>query len=154
MKLLRGMITGVAMLSVLPAQAATSDPEIVIYRFPGVMDDGGASEAGVATAFLCTNFSGVLEGIRIVIRDNAGAIRVNFNQSINHLQTLTLTTHATVLYIDFALATGALTQGTAAIAATSVNIVCTAVTLDAASNVPNGFALRGIRFNPAPGSQE
>jgi len=52
------------------------------------------------------------------------------------------------------LNTGAVSQGTTAIAATSINIICTAVTLDASSLVPNGFALRGVRFNPVPGSQE
>jgi hypothetical protein len=52
------------------------------------------------------------------------------------------------------LNTGVVAQGTTAIAATSINVICTAVTLDASSPVPNGFALRGIRFNPVPGSQE
>jgi hypothetical protein len=52
------------------------------------------------------------------------------------------------------LGTGQVTQGTAAIAATSTNIICTAVTIGAADFPPPGFALRGIRFNPVPGSQE
>jgi hypothetical protein len=52
------------------------------------------------------------------------------------------------------LETGPVNQGTAAIAATSINVICTAATIDGSSAVPNGFALRGIRFNLAPGSQE
>ena len=32
-----------------PAMAAQTDPEIIIYRFPGVRDDGGAANVGVAT---------------------------------------------------------------------------------------------------------
>jgi len=44
--------------------------------------------------------------------------------------------------------------GTTAIAATSINIICTAATVDASAHTPIGVALRGIRFNPVPGSQE
>ena len=39
-------------------------------------------------------------------------------------------------------------------AATSINVICTAMTVDAANAKPTGVALRGIRFNPVPGSQE
>ena len=49
---------------------------------------------------------------------------------------------------------GASHQGTTAIAATSINIICTAMTVDAANPKPTGLALRGIRFAPVPGSQE
>ena len=31
---------------VAPASAAQSDPEVIIYRFPGVKDDGGAAAVG------------------------------------------------------------------------------------------------------------
>jgi hypothetical protein len=41
-----------------------------------------------------------------------------------------------------------------AIAATSVNVICTAMSIDASTVAPVGVALRGIRFNPVPGSQE
>ena len=44
--------------------------------------------------------------------------------------------------------------GTTAIAATSASIICTAATIDAANAKPDGVTLRGIRFNPVPGSQE
>jgi 23S rRNA G2445 N2-methylase RlmL len=44
--------------------------------------------------------------------------------------------------------------GTTAIAATSINIICTAETIDASTAVPIGVARRGIRFSPVPGSQE
>src|SRR4051794_13320935 len=46
------------------AWAATSDPEVIIYRFPGVRDVGNAAFNGVATVFHCTNFSGQPETIR------------------------------------------------------------------------------------------
>jgi hypothetical protein len=154
MKRVHCMLTAAAMLFALPAQAALTDPEIVIYRFPGVADNGGAAGQGVATVFHCTNFSGVQEALRIVVRDADGTIRGNFAQAINHLQTVTLSTKGTALYIEAVFTMGTIQQGTAAIAATSVNVICTAMTIDAASASPVGIALRGIRFNPAPGSQE
>src|SRR5215475_2467816 len=49
-----------------PADASITDPEIIIYRFPGVRDDGGGVFIGVATVFFCTNFSGVTENARLV----------------------------------------------------------------------------------------
>ena len=154
MKLVHRMIAIAAILFTLPAQAASTDPEIVIYRFPGVLDNGGAGNTGIATVFHCTNFSGVPESLRIVVRDADGTIRGNFSQPINHLQTVTLATRPVTIYAEVAFTMGFIQQGTAAVAATSVNLICTAVTVDAASASPVGFSLRGIRFNPAPGSQE
>src|SRR5262249_19739747 len=44
-----------------PASAAQSDPEVIIYRFPGVRDDGNGTNLGVATVVHCMNFSGATE---------------------------------------------------------------------------------------------
>jgi hypothetical protein len=69
--------------------------------------------------------------------------------------TLSAGTHANFAYgLDVLLNTGGLNSGTTAIAATSTNIICTAMTVDAANPKPDGVALRGIRFSPVPGSQE
>ena len=156
MKAIHWIIAAAALAFVLPAEAdaAVGDPEMVIYRFPGVADNGGGPGVGVATVFHCTNFSGVQETLRIVTRSSAGVLITNNAPTILHLQTLTLATHSVSAYVSGALLTGAVTQGTAAIAATSVNIICTAMTIDASTAAPVGVALRGIRFNPAPGSQE
>src|SRR5262249_60726949 len=121
---------------------------------PGVRDNGGADNTGVATSFHCTNFSGVPETIRIVVRDSDGTLQANNSFAVVHLATLTARTHRTSLY-PHALVTTGIVTGTAAIAATSINVICTAVTLDASLSVsPIGFALRGIRFNPAPGTPQ
>jgi hypothetical protein len=134
-----------------PAQAQ----EIILYRFPGVFDNGSIGTAGVATSFHCTNFSGVTETIRIVVRNSLSNLVANTAFAIPHLSTVTASTHATFLYAtNVNLGTGLVAQGTAAIAATSINIICTAMIVDAASASPVGIALRGVRFNPAPGSQE
>jgi hypothetical protein len=137
-----------------PASAAQSDPEVIIYRFPGVLDNGAAANAGVATVFHCTNFSGVTEDIRFATRNSTTSLVSNMAFQINHLQTLTASTHLTAAYSDVSLATLAVLQGTTAIAATSINIICTAETIDASTVAPVGVARRGIRFNPVPGSQE
>jgi hypothetical protein len=139
-----------------PVSAATSDPEVVIYRFPGVRDDGSGPNSGLATVFSCTNFSGATDTIRFVPRANDGALLGNTPFAINHLQTLTVATKSVVAYIIGALPpTGFMQQGTMAIAATSTNMVCTAMTIDAANAIPTfAVPLHGIRFSPAPGSQE
>jgi len=158
MQAIRSTTAVAAMIACLtasqPAQAALGDAEVIIYRFPGVRDNGGADNTGVATTFHCTNFSGVPETIRIVVRDFDSTLKANLPFVVIHLATLTMSTHQTTFYSDGSLSAGVVAQGTAAIAATSTNIICTAVTLDAASASPDGFALRGIRFNPVPGSQE
>src|SRR4051794_19278759 len=113
-----------------PASAGVNDPEVIIYRFPGLLDNGGAANVGVATVFLCTNFSGAVEKIRFVARDFDSTILANIDFTIQHLFTAAVGTHFTVLYSEnFSLNTGAVIKGTAAIAATSTNIICTAVTL-------------------------
>jgi hypothetical protein len=137
-----------------PAVAAQPDPEVVIYRFPGVLDRGESAGQGAATVFHCTNFSGVDETIRFVTRAGTGALASNVTVTISHLQTKTVQTHITATYTGNSLATGQIAQGTTAIAATSINIICTAMTIDASASVPIGVALRGIRFSPVPGSQE
>src|SRR5262249_24480511 len=115
------------------------------------------------TVFLCTNFSGVTETIRFATRRADGSLATNLTINIAHLATVSVGTgafpdgsippHVSTYSLSLNLATGAV-LGTAAIAATSTNIICTAMVLDAANSKPDGVALRGIRFNPVPGSQE
>jgi hypothetical protein len=149
------IIAAAAFTFVQPAQAAQTDPEVIIYRFPGVRDSGGASFTGLATVFHCTNFSGVTETLRFVTRGQNGALLTNVAPNINHLETITTATHLTNAYGNqIVMATGVVLQGTTAIAATSINIICTAETIDASPAAPIGVARRGIRFSPVPGSHE
>ena len=119
-----------------------------------VFDDGSSANVGTATAFHCTNFSGVQENVRIVTRSQGGALSKNFFFTLDHLSTQGASTHSVSSYVSLNMGKGFIPEGTAAIAATSTNIICTAMVLDAANPKPNGLALRGIRFNPVPGSQE
>jgi len=155
MKAIYWMVAVAGVAFVQPSQAAFGDPEVIIYRFPGVKDDGQADFTGVATVIHCTNFSGVTEGIRYVTRNFDNAVRSNVFHSIGHLSTLGASTKSNFAYgTDVFLTTGLVSGGTTAIAATSTSIVCTATTVDAANSRPTGVSLRGIRFNPAPGTQE
>jgi hypothetical protein len=91
----------------------------------------------------------------MVTRSGSGGLLTNQSFSINHLETITAATHLTNAYGNqLPLSTGAVVQGTTAIAATSINIICTAETIDASTAAPVGVARRGIRFSPIPGSQE
>jgi len=154
MKAIHWIIAAAALAYVHPTQAATTDPEVIIYRFPGVRDDGGTDDVGVATVFHCTNFSGATETIRLVTRNFDATFRGNNARTINHLETFSTGTHFVAAYNSATLMTGPINQGTTAIAATSTNLICTAMTIDAANLKPDGVALHGIRFNPVPGSQE
>src|SRR5262249_32694360 len=136
--------------------AAQTDPEVIIYRFTGVRDDGAAQGLGMATLFECTNFSGAVENLRFVTRDVAGTLKSNVAQVIVHLGNIAMLTH-TSLGINFttSLARGVVGQGSTAIAATSTSVVCGARLIDATGNSPfDSVPLRGIRFNPVPGSEE
>jgi len=154
MKAIHWIIAAAAIACAEPVQAAVGDPEVIIYRFPGVRDDGGGTNAGEATVFHCTNFSGVTETIRFVTRNTTGTLLQNSTDSIPHLATRTAVTHPTVAFANNLNLATSVVQGTTAIAATSTNIICTAMTIDASTTAPVGVALRGIRFNPVPGSQE
>jgi len=153
MKAIHWITAAAALAFAGPVQAGISDPEVIIYRFPGV-NNSGADGAGVATVFHCTNFSGDIENVRIVTRRFDTAIASNVVLSIPHLGTLAMSTHLVNSYGNTSMVTALVIEGTAAISATSINVICSAMVIDAASSRPDGVALRGIRFSPVPGSQE
>jgi len=157
MKTMQTLVVSAALAIAMaaPTSAAQSDPEIIVYRVPGVRDTGIPALMGTATVFHCTNFSGATENIRFVTRRPDGGLASNNVVAAPHLSTRTAGTHEVLSYtLDLDLATGAITQGTTAIAATSINVICTAETIDASTAAPVGVAKRSIRFSPVPGSQE
>jgi hypothetical protein len=159
MKFIHSVIAALALASfVLPATAQIVPivpAEFILYRFSGVTNQQNAGNP-LATSFHCTNFSGATESIRFVTRNSAGGFTTNKAFPIAHLQTITASTQDTLIFLESnnTLDTGNINQGSTAIAATSINITCTAMIVDAVATIPNGIALRGIRFNPVPGSQE
>src|SRR5262249_52226144 len=88
----------VAIGTAAPASAGVNDPEVIIYRFPSVRDNGGTDNTGVATVFSCTNFSGAQEQIRLVTRSATGTILGNVAFQPLHLETHTFSTHLTAAY--------------------------------------------------------
>ena len=150
MKSLRYLIAVAALAFTMPAQAAVGDPEVIIYRVSGVVDD---NNGGLATSFHCTNFSGVTETIRVVTRGLTGTITANTTANVPHLNTIIWSTHDVAIYTDTNLMTVAF-QGTAAIAATSVNVTCSAMQVQTNITVPTGIALHMLRFSPIAGTQE
>ena len=139
---------------IIGGAAAVGDPEIIIYRVVGARDNGSGDFSGIATGIDCTNFSGATQTVRFVARNLDSTVKANATLTIAHLETRAAVTHQIFGVIATSLSTGPLTQGTIAIAATDINIVCTAYFQEAGNVSPHGFSLRSIRFNPVPGSQE
>ncbi|HET7679873.1 MAG TPA: hypothetical protein VFK79_07020, partial [Xanthobacteraceae bacterium] len=138
----------VALLAaILPAQAQRSHPEGAapeapkavgdplqrIYRLSGVSDNGGGPERGRATSFHCTSGSAVNETLRIRVRDFNGVIAGERTVTIAPNRTRTLSTHFTRMFFeDAVLSPGeAINQGQAEIFATSVDIFCSVMIVDA-----------------------
>lgn len=138
------------------APMATTDPEMMIYRVAGVVNSNATMMNGVATSFMCYSNSAVAENVRIRILNWNGEVAGDIYHVIQSKRTVTFSTHSTAsLAEDALLAEGKLiNQGTAAIIATSKEVYCSAMLIDAATTVPNGIALHMVRFNPAPGTVE
>ena len=146
-----------AFVQAAPASAGVNDPEIIIYRGSGVLDTGGGDHTGAGTAIHCTPFSGVTENVRFVVRNRVSTIVANVVMTIQHLNTGTVLTKATFIYDGTDMNTGPITQGTVAIAATSINVTCTAMQVDASAagaSSPQTAVLHMTRFNPIPATLE
>jgi hypothetical protein len=134
----------------LEAALATGDQLQVLYRIAGVTD-----KAGVATSFHCSSLSSVTETVSIVVRNFNGTVRANTSFSVAPSQTKTATTRATNLYVeDVILNTISVTQGLALIRATSRDVICSAIVVNATAAVPQGIALHMVRSNAQAGTQE
>jgi len=159
MKKLRPVFVSAALAIAMaaPASAGVNDPEVILYRFIGVADNGNAGGTGISTAIICTNFSGETQNVRFVTRDRPGGLLNNVVFVLNHLATVVAGTNGNVTYpIDLHIIPSGGVLGTTAFAATAPNIVCSATIIDARiSPIPPSYLpLHGIRFLPIPGSQE
>ena len=129
MRSIHSMIATMALAFVFPAAAtaAVGDPELILYRVTGITANGGS------TQLICTPFSGVTENIRFVTRDTNGTLVDNQVFAVTHLSSKSFQTTVT-------------NTGTAAIAATSNQIICS---VNIFGSVPHL-----IRFNPISGTTE
>ena len=137
-----------------PASAITFSKLTTIYIGSGVKDDGGGQDAGVATLFNCSNVSGVSASVRFLVLNPVGQVLASKTYTPSHGSTLSVATHATVLFSDDNLATFGVSQGVVNIESTQSGVFCTAMIVDAASTVPNGITLPLVRVNPHPGTVE
>ena len=170
MKCIPSAIVAVALAAaIMPAQAqqrpyaegavtpkAVGDPLIPLYAISGVRDNGASSEAGVATTFHCTSLSTVTETVQFTVRNFNGDKITAPSFNIMPNRTLTVSTHFTNLFFeDAALARGkTINSGSVRISATSTDIICSAMIVDAAVGFPEGIALHLVRFNPMTGTEE
>jgi hypothetical protein len=141
-------------IAAAPVAVAQNQP-VPLYLFPGLFDNGGAAQMGVASAFHCSNFSGTPQTVQVVVYNYNSTIVANMSALIGQTSTSTFATKDTALYSeDLILNTGAVYQGLGVILGSSPGIVCTAQVLDASKAIPTGIDLHGMRLNPVPGTAE
>jgi len=138
-----------------PAAAVTFPSLTTIYVGSGVYDNGGATNAGVATSTHCSNVSGVSVDVRVLILNNAGGVAGSQTQTLAHGATGTFSTHQTGIFVDAGLTTGTIQQGVVNVEATNSAVFCTAAVIDAANATPIfSMPLHLVRVNPHPGTVE
>jgi hypothetical protein len=128
----------------------------LIYEVAGVKDNGFASELGIATSFLCTNVDIATRTVRFVLRNHIGGIVANATFDVLPFRTITASTHATRMFVEpVILYPGhAISQGSAFISATSANVICSAMIVNAEFASAEGIALHMVRRSPAAGTEE
>jgi len=139
-----------------PATAITFPSLTTIYVGTGVKDSGSANEAGVATAFQCSNVSGASAQLRFLLLDRFGMVIGSFTTVVPHGDSEGASTHSTVFFLeDAVIAPGVLIdRGTVNIESTQSGVFCQAYITDAATSVPNVVQLDLVRVNPHPGTVE
>jgi len=142
------------MPALLSQPKATTDPMIPIYRASGVRDNGGAAGTGIATSIHCTNIGGDTETLKYIVRNFDSSVKSTLTLNIGSAQTRTASTHDTVMFAeDIILNTGVVNQGNVTVTATSTNIYCSIMLVDASAAVPVGVSLHAVRFNPMVGAE-
>ena len=140
-----------------PAAAVTFPSLSTIYVGSGVFDNGAADNLGEATSIHCSNVSGVVVQVRVLILDFNGTVAGSLTRSFAHGATETFSTHPTLIFDDSDnnVATGIVAQGVVNVEATNSAVFCTAAVIDA-ENLPPVFSmpLHLVRINPHPGTVE
>jgi hypothetical protein len=138
-----------------PAAAITFPSLTTIYIGAGVKDNGGATNEGIATTFLCTNVSGTSATIRYLVLHAAGNIAGQTSAIVAHGATSTVSTHLTSVFPENSLATGSVEQGAVNIESTQSGVFCTAQMVDALGFPPAFMSpVHLVRVNPHPGTVE
>jgi hypothetical protein len=141
-----------------PAPATTFPSLTTIYVISGVLNSSDAADAGVATAFQCSNVSGVTTSIRFLVLSDAGAVLASSTvNNVAHGATVARSTHPTNSYGGEGsglIAGTALNAGVVNIESLQSGVFCTAAVIDAAANAPDGVSPHIVRINAHPGTVE
>lgn len=136
----------------LAAPRATTDPLLLIYRLPGI-SSSGIGNSGAATTMRCTNYSRDEESLRFVVDRADGTTVRDVTELIPPRATRSYSTTSTASIDEVVLNVPNL-SGNMRLFATTTNLHCTAMLIDAAAAVPTGVALHLVRFNPREGTTE
>src|SRR5262249_28741553 len=95
-------------IAAAPVAVAQNQLTYLLYIFPGVFDNGGGGQLGVASAFHCSNVSGTPQTVQVVVYNFDSTILANKSALIGAASTFTFATKDTALYSeDLILNTGA-----------------------------------------------
>ena len=151
------MILALASLAaVLPAQASHT-PKILIYRFTGVHDSGGAAKVGQATLFTCKNWGAEQEAISFLVLGPTGTTMAVKNYIVFPRRTITVATHDIRVIAEFDLLSPGkrINGGSATITASHPTLwSCTGSVLEAATETLQSLDMDKQRFNAPTGAQE
>ena len=142
-----------------PAVAVTFPTLTTIYVGSGVRNTSDPINEGIATAFFCTNASGLTANLRFLVLNFNGNVAGSVTVStVLHGQTRTITTHGITFLGNDSTDTSQGTiidQGSIIIEATESGVFCTAAVFDA-EGFPPVFStpLHLVRVNPHPGTVE
>ena len=156
-KILLAACAAASVVVAAPVRATTFPSLTTIYIVPGVLDSGDAANVGVATAFQCSNVSGVTTSIRFLALSETGAVLGSVTvPSVLHGATIEVSTHFTDPYTnETALISGTvLNTGVVNIESLQSAVFCTAAIIDASIANPDGVTPHIIRVNPDPGAVE
>jgi hypothetical protein len=138
-------------------EAARAFPSFTaIYLFPGARSSTVMNNQGIQTSVHCMNTSNVTREVRFVARNFDATVLGISTISIPPFANRTYSTALTTIYLEDLVGnlSTTLRQGSIVVQSTGPTVFCNAVIVDAASSVPNGVTLTGVRFNAAPGTME
>jgi hypothetical protein len=129
-------------------------PQRIVYRVSGLRDTDSTVTPDIASFVSCTSFSNVAEDIRIIAAGFAGTRLADVTVSVPARNTVTFATHQIQMFSAISLNTGAISQGSATLLSTTINILCTAGIVNTGTYAVDGIALHMQRFSAFPGSVE
>jgi hypothetical protein len=139
--ILKALVVSSSMaLGTLPANAAFQ----VIYDVLGVYDDGGATNAGLATTIFCSNVSNSAANVQVNAFSETGQLLGGKRVSVGAGDTVFFSTHQTLAFFDTAtsLDTGTFSGRARIFAEVPGAIVCAADVVDASTFPPSRIVPR------------